>query len=403
MLPDTYNPEADPQDAARVAGMMLRTGTVAEVDVAKAMLRFATGDITTDWLPWLERRAGGTNGGRTWWPPVVGEQGILLAPGGDLARAVVLPGMFSTAMPAGERTAAVARDDFNAADFWQWENGTLSAECTSKIEFGVGDATLTITPEQIALSAGGATLTLAGGIVTASADVVAGGVSLVSHIHTGVISGPMVSGPPVGGGGGGGGSGSGSGDAPGWLGGTLPDATPAEAQVRYLASYSRLTYRGQPSSWGIVGAGYHYNILAELPEDTNQINEALYYQRVRPSVWRRVEQNGTTHLAWDAFVATAHDPAAGTWADDVLDTARDHIGLYNGSIPAGISSDQPPPPYETFKSSRTGLIYAAIMTWTKQDRPNGTLPIPWQINPRVCWLITDAEWAAQGTPKEGGD
>ena len=77
MLPNQYNPETDPQEAARAAGTMLRTGTVVEVDTARALLRFKTGDITTDWLPWFETRAGGARGGRTWWPPVVGEQGKL--------------------------------------------------------------------------------------------------------------------------------------------------------------------------------------------------------------------------------------------------------------------------------------------------------------------------------------
>ena len=123
MLPNQYNPETDPQEAARAAGTMLRTGTVVEVDTARALLRFKTGDITTDWLPWFETRAGGARGGRTWWPPVVGEQGMLIAPGGDLARAVVLPGMFSSAMPAGSADADTMRIDFDEADRIEYQRG----------------------------------------------------------------------------------------------------------------------------------------------------------------------------------------------------------------------------------------------------------------------------------------
>lgn len=197
MLPDQYNPEVDPQEQARAIGLMLRTGTITEVDPDKAMLRFKTGGITTDWLPWFERRAGGAEGGRTWWPPVVGEQGMLLAPGGDLGRAVILPGMFSTAMPAGAKEQGTAREEWNATDFWQWQDGTLQAKCTEEIILTVGEATLSITPEAVRISAGGASLEVAGGVVTAESDVIAGGVSLVNHIHTGVITGPMVSGPPL--------------------------------------------------------------------------------------------------------------------------------------------------------------------------------------------------------------
>ena len=125
MLPDQYNPETDPQEAARAAGLMLRTGTIDAVDHQSARVRFKTGDITTDWLPWFERRAGGQHGGRSWWPPVVGEQGMLLAPGGDLARAVIMPGIYSTARPAGANQPATAREDWNATDFWQWQRGGL--------------------------------------------------------------------------------------------------------------------------------------------------------------------------------------------------------------------------------------------------------------------------------------
>lgn len=197
MLPDQYNPETDPQEAARSAGFMLRTGTVAQVDLQRALVRFQTGDITTDWLPWFERRAGGPQGGRSWWPPVVGEQGMLLAPGGDLARAVILPGMFSTAMPAGSNEPNTAREDWNDTDFWQWQGGDLTVRSQHRIHLAVGDATITITPDAIHMAAGGATLQLAGGIVTASDDVVADGVSLVHHTHTLVTKGQDLSGPPA--------------------------------------------------------------------------------------------------------------------------------------------------------------------------------------------------------------
>lgn len=200
MLPDEYNPETDPQEAARAQGAMLRTGTIAAVSHARARVRFRSGGLLTDWLPWIERRAGGKKGGASWWPPVAGEQGLLLAPGGDLTRAVVLPGIFSTAMPASERSARVAREDWSEGDFWEWrqknEGGALHVQTGASISLAVGDALLRITPREIHLSAGGATLTLGGGVVTASRDVIASGISLTRHVHGGVKPGPSATGRP---------------------------------------------------------------------------------------------------------------------------------------------------------------------------------------------------------------
>ena len=54
------------------------------------------GGLTTDWLPWITRRAGET---RTWSAPRPGEQVLVLAPYGDLAQAVVLPALYQDAHP----------------------------------------------------------------------------------------------------------------------------------------------------------------------------------------------------------------------------------------------------------------------------------------------------------------
>lgn len=51
----------------------------------------------TTWLNWLTTRAGRS---RTWWAPSVGEQVLLLAIGGELDTAFVLPGIFSDDNPA---------------------------------------------------------------------------------------------------------------------------------------------------------------------------------------------------------------------------------------------------------------------------------------------------------------
>lgn len=78
-------------EIARLIENLLRLGTVAETQHGKPpRVRVRTGGITTDWLPWAERRAGRT---RTWSPPTKGEQVLLFSPSGDLRNAVVLTGI----------------------------------------------------------------------------------------------------------------------------------------------------------------------------------------------------------------------------------------------------------------------------------------------------------------------
>lgn len=95
-------------DLERRLANVVRLGVVAEVDIESTRCRVrydvdADGEpVSTDWLPWLTRRAGVD---RAWWAPSEGEQVALLAPGGELTRAVVLPGLFSAAHPAPDDSA----------------------------------------------------------------------------------------------------------------------------------------------------------------------------------------------------------------------------------------------------------------------------------------------------------
>ena len=75
----------------RLIRNIIRTGVVTEVEVGRGC-RVQTGDLETDWLPWITQRAGTS---RSQWPPSVGEQVVILSVGGELTTAVVLPGLFS--------------------------------------------------------------------------------------------------------------------------------------------------------------------------------------------------------------------------------------------------------------------------------------------------------------------
>lgn len=84
-------------DLYRLVNNLIRIGTIVEVDHQKARARVKTGGNTTGWQKWVTLRAGTTT---EWSPPTVGEQVVLLSPGGDLAQAVILVGLFTSNAPS---------------------------------------------------------------------------------------------------------------------------------------------------------------------------------------------------------------------------------------------------------------------------------------------------------------
>ncbi len=121
----------------RLISNLIRIGTVFAVDLASqpARVRVASGDLQSNWLQWLELRAGTTT---TWNPPTIGEQVVLLCPDGDPAAGVVLMGLNSDAIPAPSASAAehVTLYPDGARIMYDHEAGQLTAE-------GIKTATVT--------------------------------------------------------------------------------------------------------------------------------------------------------------------------------------------------------------------------------------------------------------------
>lgn len=113
------------QELARLLRNMIRTGVIVETDLVAGRCRVQVGGNQTDWLQWLAHRAGRS---RTWWAPSVGEQVMILAVGGELDTAFVLPGIFSDDNPAPSASADAVRIDFpdGAAIEYEPENGALT-------------------------------------------------------------------------------------------------------------------------------------------------------------------------------------------------------------------------------------------------------------------------------------
>jgi len=92
----------DVQEIARLLRNIIRIGIITEINLDTGMCRVQSGGIQTTWLNWLSTRAGRS---RMWWAPSVGEQVLLLAIGGELDTAFVLPGIFSDDNPAPSASA----------------------------------------------------------------------------------------------------------------------------------------------------------------------------------------------------------------------------------------------------------------------------------------------------------
>lgn len=129
-------------ELARRLDNLIRPGTIAEVDHAKALCRVKTGNITTGWLKWFTRRAGSTN---EWDPVSIGEQCVVFSPSGDPAQGFALVGLYSDANPADSADPAVHRVEWGNGDFVEHnaETGTYSIKATGHV--AIDAASLTIT------------------------------------------------------------------------------------------------------------------------------------------------------------------------------------------------------------------------------------------------------------------
>ena len=180
------SPESTPSDPDE----LIRFGRIASVDLAAARCTVtidedgASGEAVTGPIRWIEGRAGQT---RTWSPPSVGEEVVLLCPSGMIGNAVALRGLSNSDNPPANTTR------------------------TEMVKFSDG-AVLSYNPEGHALAfrlPAGATLaiTAPGGItiegdialtgkLTASDDVIADGIHLKTHTHGGVQGGSSQTGAP---------------------------------------------------------------------------------------------------------------------------------------------------------------------------------------------------------------
>lgn len=181
----------------RLLENLIRLGTIAAVQMKPPRVKVKTGSLTTAWLPWLAPRAGAD---REWNPPTVDEQVILLSPSGQLGNGVVLTGLFSDHIPANGDREGLHRCTYRDGTEIEYDsvahhlNATLAdGGTTNLISSGGINIVGPITHEGDYTQTGNQVIT---GNVTVSEDVIAAGISLVNHLHSGVMPGPSKTGKP---------------------------------------------------------------------------------------------------------------------------------------------------------------------------------------------------------------
>lgn len=207
-------------DMARRLANVVRAGVVASVDLAAARCRVQMGDLLTAPLPFLTTKAGQD---RTWHPPEVGEQVLVLAPSGELSAGFVLAGAYTTSNPAPSTSSDVSQMVFKDGATATYDRAlhsltlTLPASGSSLVVNVTGNATVHASGNALVEATGNATVS-AGAVakieagtqiqmvapsvaitstVTVTGDVTAGGISLKTHRHGGVQGGSSQTSTPV--------------------------------------------------------------------------------------------------------------------------------------------------------------------------------------------------------------
>ena len=166
---------------------LIRLGTIAEVDHQAARVRVQSGNIFTNWLPWLPLRAGAS---KEWDPPTVGEQVVLISPAGELAIALALPGVFSDSNPPPTNEEHVHHRAYPDGAVIEYNHQAHTLKATLP---GGGKAEVT--------APGGITLKgptkIEGKLEIQGLTVTHNGVNIgATHLHPGVFPGPSVTGTP---------------------------------------------------------------------------------------------------------------------------------------------------------------------------------------------------------------
>jgi phage baseplate assembly protein V len=190
-------------DILRQLANLIRFGTVQTV--AGKRVQVQVGGLLTRPIPWVSPRAGKT---KTWSPPDIGEQVMVLSPNGDLGAGVAIGGIFCDAydipVDANANTVVMAFSD-GAVLLYDQAAHLLKANLPADgrvVVTAAGGLTFTgdVTIDGALSVSHAATFQQsihAAQDITSDTDVKAGSVSLTNHAHDKVQPGGGISGKPL--------------------------------------------------------------------------------------------------------------------------------------------------------------------------------------------------------------
>lgn len=173
---------------------MIRFGLIHKVDLTKATAQVAIGGLITDFLPFVTARTGTT---KSWSPPTVGEQCIVLAMNGELTTACIILGLYTQNSPSQSGDEHLIEFADGARIRYNQATSALSVTHIKTAHIQASQSVTADTPKLICTQdlivngnvqiQGG--LTAQGSIqsqgnIQAAQDVKAGGISLQNHVHT---------------------------------------------------------------------------------------------------------------------------------------------------------------------------------------------------------------------------
>jgi len=174
---------------ARAIRNLIRVGVVTDVDLKRGLCRVQSGGMNTTWLNWMTCRAGRS---RVWWAPSEGEQVLLLAIGGELDTAFVLPGIFSDEHPAPSTSPDALHVSFPDGAVIEYEpgSGALTAIGIKTAAITASESLSATVPVVLVKSATRITLdtpevVCTNKLITASLEVQKGGVMAGNIQHSG--------------------------------------------------------------------------------------------------------------------------------------------------------------------------------------------------------------------------
>ncbi|WP_395463436.1 phage baseplate assembly protein V [Wolbachia endosymbiont of Cantharis cryptica] len=131
---------------------IIRIGLIKEIDYEKARVRVKIGEFVTDLLPWITYRAGED---KSWSPPNIDEQVVVLSPFGELSLGVVLPAIYQQKYFPSECRKSAHTFQFQDGTklLYDKEKYQLEINVVDKITLKVGGSSIEMTKDKIKLKA----------------------------------------------------------------------------------------------------------------------------------------------------------------------------------------------------------------------------------------------------------